>query len=601
LAPFLPYFTLNNAEIRQIDPISLYCSLVLVMNILLVGNINLSQALNWLGHRVVQADSYLPPGATEIDVGHICSQLPATARPDLLLLVESLGPRRLPLDLENLRLPRAFYALDPHLNLSWHLDYATSFDLIFTTQKNTLPAFRNTGRPAFWLPWAVDLRIICDHGLDRRFDLAFVGRLDPVNRRKRHFILETLKARFPVSIFGDRPDNTVDAWELGRIYNQTRIVVNEAIQGDLNLRVFEALAAGTLLLTEDIGDNLTALFTPGRHLATFGPADLLEKAEYFLRHEEKRRAIASEGCTLVRREHHILARARQLLNYLGEAEFVWQTADHLHLGRTFLNLVRRGLYPASLGLRRASHHLQEALRTQPQSATSHLLLGQVFLILGNLPEGLTAYHRAVACDPQDFHLQILLGHLYSHMENLAAASASYYCGLDLSGLAPTALGYELQNLIHRGERGPAFFTALGRLYEKRGFTFEVGFPLASEEFFFQSALEYYHRALTLDPDHLPALEALGDLLFRLGFPSEAISYLEKCVALAPHQPEYHWRLGLAQINGYQSLEGLENLLLAQDYEPHRPCKPCCRNSLRSLYVCILESLALGFLYRRLAL
>ena len=63
--------------------------------------------------------------------------LPAD-RPDLLVVAECLGPRRLPLNLENIKIPRAFYALDPHLNLYWHQKYASAFDCVFTTQQRDL-------------------------------------------------------------------------------------------------------------------------------------------------------------------------------------------------------------------------------------------------------------------------------------------------------------------------------------------------------------------------------------------------------------------------------------------------------------------------------
>src|SRR4030042_1885635 len=281
------------------------------MNLLVVGGFFLTEALQLLGHRVVNAEAFLAPGAAEVDLEAVLKELPAGDRPDLLLVVERLGPRRLPLNLENIKLPRAFYALDPHLNLYWHQKYASAFDLVFTTQRTSMSAFRGERRPVHWLPWAVNLGVIFDHCLPRPYEIAFVGRLDARQRRKRHLILEALKSRFPVRIWGDRPENEVNQQELGRIYSQSRLVVNESIQGEVNLRMFEALAAGALLLTEDVGPNPLGLFTPGKHLITYGPQDLLEKAAYFLSREEERLAIAQQGRELVYARHHTLARARQ--------------------------------------------------------------------------------------------------------------------------------------------------------------------------------------------------------------------------------------------------------------------------------------------------
>ena len=130
------------------------------MNLLVVGSFYLTDALRRLGHRVVSAETFLAPGAVEVDLAAVLEQLPAADRPDLLLVAERLGPRRLPLNLEKIKLPRAFYALDPHLNLYWHQKYASTFDLIFTTQRTSLSAFRGERRPVHWLPWAVSLTAI---------------------------------------------------------------------------------------------------------------------------------------------------------------------------------------------------------------------------------------------------------------------------------------------------------------------------------------------------------------------------------------------------------------------------------------------------------
>lgn len=537
------------------------------MNFLVVGGFFLSEALKLLGHRVVHAEAFLPPGAREVDLPAVLAQLPAADRPDLLLVVERLGPRRLPLNLENIKLPRAFYALDPHLNLYWHQKYAAAFDCLFTTQRSSMSAFGGKGRPVHWLPWAVDLGIVFDHSLPRTYEIAFVGRLD--QRRKRHLILKALQSRFAVRVWGDRPDNEVSHQELGRIYSQARLVVNEAIQGEVNLRVFEALAAGALLLTEDVGPNLQGLFTPGEDLITFGPQDLLEKAAYFLSHEAERQAIAQRGRDRVCAQHHTLARARQFLEYLGENDWSWQAPDHLHLGQTLFHLTFRGLYPLRLGIARTRFHLQEALRLHPASAPAYLTLGQVALMSRD-PEGaLAAYDQALALAPGDFHVHVLRGHLLLHLDKQEAAAAAFRQGLKHARQTSYQLRREVRALLPQGLGTAAFFTGLGQIYEAQGLTLEPGYSPAPDPRFFAYAVEYYLRALELEPHYVPALQSLGRLLERHGFPCEAISYFERWMRAEPENPEARWLLGQAQLKGYQPREGLKNLLLAQILEPQR--------------------------------
>lgn len=547
------------------------------MNLLTAGGFYLAEALQRLGHRVVQAETFLAPGAVEVDLEAVLDQLPAADRPDLLLVVERLGSRRLPLNIEKIKLPRAFYALDPHLNLYWHQKYASAFDLIFTTQKSSMSAFQVEGRPAHWLPWAVNLNVVHDHLLPRTHDLAFVGRVDSRLRLKRHLILETLKTRFSLHLRGDRSENQVTHHELGRIYSQARVVINESIQGEVNLRVFEAMAAGALLLTEDVGPNLVGLFTPGEHLITFGPEDLVEKAAYFLAHEEERRDIAWQGRELVCARHDTLARARQFLDYLGEGVGFRQTPDHLQLGQTMFHLTIRGLYPVRLGMARARFHLHEAQSQRPGNAAVYLTLGQLAVMAHDFAGAQAAYDLAQVLDPGDFHLQILRGHLLRQLHQPEAAAAAFRRGLKQARAVPYQLRREVRALLPRGMDSAAFFTALGRVYEAQGLTLEPGHPPASNPCFFSYAVEYYFHALDLDPQSPPAFKSLGGLLERHGFACEAVSYFERWTRVEPENPEARWLLGQAQLKGYQPREGLQNLLLAQIMDPQRDLM----NALRS--------------------
>ena len=47
---------------------------------------------------------------------------------------------------------------------------------------------------------------------------------------------------------------------MGRIYSESKIVLNASINGDLNMRVFEALTSGALLVTDRIENGLDTLF-----------------------------------------------------------------------------------------------------------------------------------------------------------------------------------------------------------------------------------------------------------------------------------------------------------------------------------------------------
>ncbi len=537
------------------------------MNLLLFGSCYLRPAFERLGHRVFRGEDFLAPGAIEVDVREALSALAGPDRPDIIVVTESLGPRRLPLNLENAGIPRAFYALDPHLNLYWHRQYAAGFEMTFTTQKSTAAALSGPGRPAFWLPWAVDTGVIYDHGLPRTLEIAFVGRADPRFRPKRHLILEVLKERHEVAQRGERPDNELSFAEMGRFYSQARLVINEAIHGEANLRLFEAAAAGAMVLTEDIGVNLEGLFTPGLDLATYTPADLADKAAYYLAHEAERGEVARRGHARVQASHSLEARAREFFGYLGEERWLALPADPWPLAQTLYDVVRRGLYPVKFGLARMQHIIEERLQADAGFAPAWVLKAQVALLHRDLRGALAAWEQAAALVPADFHLRVVQGHLREALGEPEAAAAAYLAGLELAGSAAAAEGRELGALIRRHEQGAAFFTLWGAIYEAAGRWFNVGALPAESALCCQYAADYYEQAIRREPDFLPAIRRYGELLLKGGQPAAAAEFFRHAALRQPDNPEHFWLWGRAQLQSYQAPAGLKNLLQAQSLEP----------------------------------
>ena len=86
--------------------------------------------------------------------------------------------------------------------------------------------------------------------------------------------------------------------ETANIYADSHITLNISLNGDLNLRVFEALAAGGFLLTDELGEDsgLSRLFEAGRHLDTWRtPGELIEKIRHYLAHPDEARGDPPAG------------------------------------------------------------------------------------------------------------------------------------------------------------------------------------------------------------------------------------------------------------------------------------------------------------------
>ena len=137
--------------------------------------------------------------------------------------------------------------------------------------------------------------------VEKTHDVAFVGNIFPGPRAE---LVRLLQGRFR-SMFVGRAYFE----EMARIYSAARLVFNRSLKNDVNMRVFEAVACGSLLLTNDLAENGQAeLFRDGVHLATYRDGDeLLDKAAYYLKHEALRERIAAAGPRRGDREAHLPA------------------------------------------------------------------------------------------------------------------------------------------------------------------------------------------------------------------------------------------------------------------------------------------------------
>lgn len=148
---------------------------------------------------------------------------------------------------------------------------------------------------------------------------------------RRRALIE-LSKRYQVDVYSNsdvsdllriRYRGSVDYWsELPKVFRQAKINLNFTIpniKSGIPLRVWDVLGAGGFLLT-NYQAELPYYFKEGEDLVCFdGVEDLVEKAGYYLVHEEKRRQIAENGYRKVKEYHNYRERIRTMLELIEEA------------------------------------------------------------------------------------------------------------------------------------------------------------------------------------------------------------------------------------------------------------------------------------------
>ena len=239
--------------------------------------------------------------------------LPESYSPELYLWIDS-GFSLIPEDIERISATKVGYFIDTHTNIDIRVDMARSFDYVFLAQEADIEYFKRKGvENVAWLPLACSPELHDVRAQPRTIDVSFVGSLTKNTEASRLELLQRVKDRFPNNCIGMQwPD------QMAQTYAQSKIVVNAAIKSDVNMRVFEALASGALLITDE-ANGLEDLFIDGKHLVIYhNDDDLLDLIEYFLEHDDERERIAAAGKALVYDRHTYDHRTKQLVRMVLE-------------------------------------------------------------------------------------------------------------------------------------------------------------------------------------------------------------------------------------------------------------------------------------------
>ena len=234
-------------------------------------------------------------------------------RPSLIWHPESDVPF-LPWGLASVDIPTACFQIDTYAYTRRRISWSKLFDLVLVFHPGYDFKFREAGHPGVeFMPHAIDAELFSEPELERVYDVGWVGQTEGPIYRARARILTELSKTFRMNAVERR----YSAEELASIYRQSKIVVNigrDDYPQDANVRTFEAMAAGALLVTS-LPSELTAIgFRDGVHFIGYrDESEITALVRGYVADESARRTIAAAGREMVLREHTYDHRVHTLL------------------------------------------------------------------------------------------------------------------------------------------------------------------------------------------------------------------------------------------------------------------------------------------------
>ena len=469
------------------------------MNILYINGVRFAKALRRQNCSVVTVghEDYFDVMLKDDEYSLDIAEKYAGFKPDLVL-VESFGPKPFFNGVEECPYPLALYAVDSSINLYWLEHYARVFDFVFVDQKDAKNALQDKGIEAEWLPLAIDPDDYPPITNTGEYDITFVGRMDLV-RRKRHALIDELKKKYSLAVGGGDGDDFLYFTDAARFHARGKMALNENLFDGVTHRIIEIMASGTMLLTEEVSNGLSDLFTDGEHLVTFSPANLHEKVEYYLAHPEKRRFIGGMGRAEVLQNHTYDVRAEKIL------EIVSNKINRLNLSRDLIarySCTAKAYYLAALRwskmamdlLSRAEIACLISIESPIQDAEIYKLLGILHAKWGDADQAEDFLKKAIRLNPADYQAYIFLGHFYSKSGRDSEATQFFIRGIDKIVSAPAVLKSGAADLLKNSGLNGESLISIADVLRYAVEPWAPGFIKYQPDEFPVYPAEYYERA-----------------------------------------------------------------------------------------------------------
>ncbi|MDP7047959.1 MAG: glycosyltransferase [Verrucomicrobiota bacterium] len=150
------------------------------------------------------------------------------------------------------------------------------------------------------------------------FDVTFIGRLNFHSHRTRSRYLAKLalfKEHYRVRIARD-----IHGPDYFEALARSRIVVNDGVRGEMNMRAYEATACGALLFMHADNLEISEFLRDGKDCVYFEEDNLLSLLTHYLKNESLRRRVADSGWHCIQ-QHTSEQHMADLIGRLEQLDF----------------------------------------------------------------------------------------------------------------------------------------------------------------------------------------------------------------------------------------------------------------------------------------
>ncbi len=443
--------------------------------------------------------------------------------PDFVF-IELFGPSCIPNEIYQCEYPLILYCIDSSINEFWLKPLAQCFDMVFVDQVSSVQTLQQCGVDVHWLPLCASESDFRQTASKKHF-ITFVGRTDE-QRLKRQNLLDSISERFELNIVeGISKDTMLD------LFSESHVVLNENFFPGLNLRFFQALASGSLLLSESKSQGVRKYFQAGTHYVAYSPANIIELLEKIQANPSQFQAIARQGQELCRNQHLSFHRAQSVLQYVQNLSKISKVRKKEHYDELQLyEAIAKYHHGCRFGgnITQSLNILKQTQKTSKQFALAQNLLGSAYITFaGQTEQG--SYHLQLSSETDtEYSIISLLQLMYLY----ADSNTSVYF---LEKLFPKIAHCDVSaynkyvNLIleHKETKYNICLLACKILYDMNRI-FDLGYAKSNKDFLPEYAWEYAYRAY----ETKKSSESLGyviDCAKKIGMPAETLHFIKDAI------------------------------------------------------------------------